>query len=72
MQATGDPAEEMTMFCRFVKYSITCPSGHTEIRNEVIVEPGRIGAAHEVIRQRFICSHCRTGSSTRIAAKFGS
>ena len=54
----------MTTFCRFVRYSFTCPLGHTEIREEMIFEAGKIDAANEVKRRRFVCDHCKSDSST--------
>ncbi len=54
----------MTTFSRFVRYSFTCPFGHTEIREEMIFESGKIEAANQVKRRGFVCAQCKADSST--------
>ena len=50
----------MSRSARYLRYSVTCPSGHTEIRGEVISEVcGELEAAGEVKARRFVCSYCK-------------
>ena len=45
---------------RYVRYSVTCPSGHTDIRGEVISGvAGEVETADEVRWRRFVCSYCK-------------
>ena len=51
----------MSSSSRYLRYSVTCPSGHTEIRGEVISGvAGEVEAADEVKwRRRFVCGYCK-------------
>ena len=48
----------------FVRYSFTCPSGHTEIRGEIVAATGRLEAAEKVTKGPFLCGYCKADSLT--------
>lgn len=54
----------MTLPSRFVRYSFTCPSGHTEIREEMVFDAGKRDAGNEVKKRRVICDCCEADSSS--------
>ena len=56
----------MTSSTRYLRYSVTCPSGHTEIRSEVISGmAGEVEAADEVKwRRRFACGYCKADQAS--------
>lgn len=53
----------MTVTSRFVRYSFTCPSGHTEIREEMISK-NELEAGREVKRRTLTCGFCKANSLT--------
>lgn len=48
----------------FIRYSFTCPSGHTEIRGEIVSAIGSVEAAEKVMKGQFVCGHCKADSRT--------
>jgi len=53
----------MMVASRFVRYSFTCPSGHTEIREEMISKE-ELAAGREVKTRALVCGFCKANSST--------
>lgn len=54
----------MTISSRYVKYSYTCPNGHTGVEEKMVFAQNAEDALAEITQQGFKCGSCKADSLT--------